>query len=469
MKGFDHPDPSFAGLGADVAARLASVVADLVLVLEPAGFVRDLCLSSDDFPPKIATTWRGVPAATLFGADSQQKLLELVQGAAAEDPQARWRQLNLLVPGGDARVVQCAAVRLQRDGTTALVVRSLQATVQMQQRLVQAQQAMERDHWQFRQVETRYRQPFHACAEGVLALGAKSLKVVEANPAAASCWKPRATRSPAARCPSSSLPTAMRCSPCWPACAPPAGRPRPRWRWAPTGCRCGCRLRPTARPGWPSCWCACCAGRPSPRPRPRPPRPGRPFLRGSPDGLVLTDADGRVLAVNAAFLELAQLGAEEQARGSSLDRWLGRTGVDLNVLLSNLRQRGVVRLFATRLHGEFGATAEVEISASRVAESPPMLGFTVRDVGRRLSAAPRGLQELPKSLSQLTELVGRVPMKDIVGETSDLIEQLCIEAALELTRGNRAAAAEMLGLSRQSLYVKLRRYGLKDLGIEGEK
>jgi DNA-binding NtrC family response regulator len=46
--------------------------------------------------------------------------------------------------------------------------------------------------------------------------------------------------------------------------------------------------------------------------------------------------------------------------------------------------------------------------------------------------------------------------------STDLIERLCIEAALELTRNNRASAAEMLGLSRQSLYVKLRRYGLVD-------
>ena len=53
-------------------------------------------------------------------------------------------------------------------------------------------------------------------------------------------------------------------------------------------------------------------------------------------------------------------------------------------------------------------------------------------------------------------------------ETTDVIERLCIEAALELTRDNRASAAEMLGLSRQSLYVKLRRYGLGDLeGGEG--
>ncbi len=73
-------------------------------------------------------------------------------------------------------------------------------------------------------------------------------------------------------------------------------------------------------------------------------------------------------------------------------------------------------------------------------------------------------RQLPRSVEQMTELVGRVPLKDLVRETTDVIERLCIEAALELTGDNRASAAEILGLSRQSLYVKLRRYGLGDLG-----
>ena len=41
-----------------------------------------------------------------------------------------------------------------------------------------------------------------------------------------------------------------------------------------------------------------------------------------------------------------------------------------------------------------------------------------------------------------------------------MIEKMCIETAIEMTNNNRAAAAEMLGLSRQSLYVKLRKFGL---------
>ena len=92
-------------------------------------------------------------------------------------------------------------------------------------------------------------------------------------------------------------------------------------------------------------------------------------------------------------------------------------------------------------------------------------GFAIRDVGRRLTpqAKPR---ELPHSANQLAEMIGRVPLKELVRETTDVIEKLCIEAALELTGDNRASAAEVLGLSRQSLYVKLRRYGLAEPGIE---
>jgi DNA-binding NtrC family response regulator len=62
-----------------------------------------------------------------------------------------------------------------------------------------------------------------------------------------------------------------------------------------------------------------------------------------------------------------------------------------------------------------------------------------------------------------------VPLKEIVRDTTDLIEQLCIEAALQLTNDNRASAAEMLGLSRQSLYVKMRRYELGDLTSDSEE
>jgi transcriptional regulator PpsR len=188
------------------------------------------------------------------------------------------------------------------------------------------------------------------------------------------------------------------------------------------------------------------------------------YFEAAPDGLVITQFDGRVVRANPAFLEMAQLSSSEQARGESLDRWLGRTGVDFSVALANLRQNESIRLFATVMRGEFGATAEVEVSAVSLPDGAdkPGFGFAIRNVEKRLSATPASKGELPRSVAQLTELVGRVPLRDLVREATDVIEKLSIEAALELTGDNRASAAEMLGLSRQSLYVKLRRFGLDD-------
>ena len=88
------------------------------------------------------------------------------------------------------------------------------------------------------------------------------------------------------------------------------------------------------------------------------------------------------------------------------------------------------------------------------------MALVIRDMGRaeavRRSAAP---SEEP-SQSNVVDLVGTASLKEIVAETTDVVEKMCIEAAVQLTNNNRVAAAEMLGLSRQSLYVKLRKYGL---------
>jgi transcriptional regulator PpsR len=193
------------------------------------------------------------------------------------------------------------------------------------------------------------------------------------------------------------------------------------------------------------------------------------LVQHAPDGYVVTDRRGTIVTANTAFLDMAQLTSEDQSRDQLLERWLGRSGIDMNVVLTNLRQHGSMRLFATIMRGEYGATADVEVSAVALPDGEDKaFGFSIRNVGRRLSAEPKSPNELPHSAAQLTELIGRVPLKDIVRETADVIERLCIEAALKMTGDNRASAAEMLGLSRQSLYVKLRRFGLADAAAEGE-
>jgi DNA-binding NtrC family response regulator len=70
------------------------------------------------------------------------------------------------------------------------------------------------------------------------------------------------------------------------------------------------------------------------------------------------------------------------------------------------------------------------------------------------------VDQLPRTAEELTQLVGRLSLREIVAETTSVIERMCIKTALELTGNNRASAAEILGLSRQSLYSKLGSQGL---------
>ena len=135
---------------------------------------------------------------------------------------------------------------------------------------------------------------------------------------------------------------------------------------------------------------------------------------------------------------------------------------------SSLRTHGSIRHFATVLRGELGTQEEVEVSAVFVAGSQPCQGFTIRTTGRRNTGISRPTDTaFPHSVNQLTRLVGTVPLKELVRETTDLIERLCIEAALDLADDNRVSAAEMLGVSRQSLYMKMRRFGIGDRDDEG--
>jgi transcriptional regulator PpsR len=153
----------------------------------------------------------------------------------------------------------------------------------------------------------------------------------------------------------------------------------------------------------------------------------------------------------------------EQATGRRADRWLGRSIVDLDVLLSNIRPERPLQLFSSVLRTELGTRLDIELSAVHSERSgQSLILMFIRDVSRRINSEETADVHLPRSIEQITGRVGRVPLKQLVRESTDVIEALCIEAALKLTQDNRAAAAELLGLSRQSLYTKLRRFDIGD-------
>ncbi len=192
------------------------------------------------------------------------------------------------------------------------------------------------------------------------------------------------------------------------------------------------------------------------------------LFHNAPDAIVFTDASGVIRTANDAFLGLCDAGHMSDVKGKSLADFLARGSVDLKVLIDNAARSGAMRLYATRLAGAHGSQLSVELSATHLdGGGDAGFAFVIRDTSRM-----EGLREpigsiLPgpapvsnDAMRNVMDLVGSAPLKDIVSATTDVVEKMCIETAVELTENNRVAAAEMLGLSRQSLYVKLRKYGL---------
>jgi transcriptional regulator PpsR len=138
-------------------------------------------------------------------------------------------------------------------------------------------------------------------------------------------------------------------------------------------------------------------------------------------------------------------------------------------LLANVQRHKTVRLFTTTIRGELGTDTEIEISAgSGEGSEPNHIGVLLRNVARRL---PSGEESdfLRTALGSMSEQIGKSSLRKLVKNTVSIVEQHYVKAALELAGGNRTATAELLGLSRQSLYAKLNRYGLDDKGPDTEE
>ena len=473
MQVFKSPKESLGDLGAQSAAKLIAAATDVALVVDPQGVIRDVAFTRDELAHELdgQSRWLGSRLVDIVTSDTQPKIRELLLDATVRDAPT-WRQVNHPSPNGEDIPVLYSAINFGRDDRLLVVGRDLRQLAMMQQRLINAQQSMERDYIRLRHAETRYRLLFQVSSEAVMIVDAASELIVDANPATLALFDtsaPEALNAPVIGfVDGADQQTVLNLF----ADVRSTGRDgRARVKLADG--RRECELSASLfRQENASLYLVRLASHGAP------PEAGSAktaslllnYFESAADALVITQYDGRVARANLAFLEMAQLGSAEQARGELLDRWLGRTGVDLSVALANLRQSGAIKLFATVLRGEYGAAAEVEVSAVALkdVEDKPCFGFAIRNVEKRLTTAAASKRELPRSVAQLTELIGRVPLRDLVRETTDVIEKLSIEAALELTGDNRASAADMLGLSRQSLYVKLRRYGLAEHAPEGD-
>jgi transcriptional regulator PpsR len=463
VKKLDHPSNAVVHIDPAVAARMVMASADVAVIMDQAGIVRDVLLAAEARLPSEFGAWLGRPWLETVALDSKPKAQQLLADAAAGLP-GRLREINHVVAAGAATVpIRYSALKLDDAGQILAIGRDLRALAALQQQLVQFQQSMEREYGRLRAADTRYRVLFQLTSEPILIADLSGRRVTEANPAAIALLGLPPGRITGRVLPSLFADKGGEALQDMLTVASNGGRGATS---ALTLAENGARVAAQAslfRQDGAAYFLVRLAGSAEGERGDGPATTAiESLIDRLPDAFVVTDSAGTLQRVNGAFLDMAGLATAGAAIGQNLDQWLGRAGVDFNVLKASIREGGVVRNFNTVLRSAYGAVDTVEISAvGGIGDATDQLGFIIRPAGR--AGSEPGPSALPRSAEEFKQLVGRVPLKELVRETSDIIEKLCIEAALEMTGNNRASAADMLGLSRQGLYAKLHRFGIGDL------
>ncbi len=463
-RSFRSHDELFSGLGAEALATLATATSDLALVLSRDSRILDIAYRDKGLKAWDVDDWVGKPWKETVSADSRDKIDELLQESAGSSP-TRSRQINHPAKSGRDLPVGYRLVSFPDWPHKVALGSDLRAMAEMQQRLIRSQIDMEKDYRKLRDIESRYRILFHLAIEPLIVVEAQTLKILDANEGAAKLFD-RPVKKLVGTSAASVFAKADQ-GMATEALAALGSRARAdvfRARPATLDQHMEIRVTPFREFGKTNLL-VCFASE----------EPARASAASAsdatmiamvehvPEGIVVVNGEGNIIEANPAFLDLIRVVTLDRVEDKGLDNWLGGSSVDLQVLMANLREHGTVRRFSSVVRDELGGTETVEVAAARIASRDgPLFGFAIRELSRgdAAQAGNPGLQA--GSGTPFIDLIGRVPLKDLVRDTADIIEKLCIEAALRLTDNNRASAADMLGLSRQSLYIKLKRYGISD-------
>lgn len=464
--------PSTAPIGPEQFNDIVTTAADLAIVLETDGTVKSIMVNPLNPTLGQLDHWKDRDIREFMAEDSLSKIdaqLEAYRGGRKQTVDAI--EVNHFDNANWEFPIRYTLHRTGRDDLILMLGRDLRPIAELQHRLVKAQLALEKDYETHRDYETRYRVIMEAARDALVLVDVSTGKIIDLNSMAASVLGGDAdslTGSAFAQ--------------------EFEGRKRGEFieglvlsagdesaATIEAKTRRGeadVVLKPTVfrAAGDKTLLCRIETTQTAETLAAEQDMRLKLLFQQGPDAMLFTDAAGVIQTANDAFLSLCDAGQMSDVKGKSLGEFLARGSVDLKVLVENATRSGKMRLYATRLEGAHGSQLSVELSATHLARRGVQgFAFVVRDTSRMevVREPSPGIVGLPgggvgsdDAMQNVMDLVGSAPLKDIVSATTDVVEKMCIETAVELTDNNRVAAAEMLGLSRQSLYVKLRKYGL---------
>ncbi|MDP3622287.1 MAG: transcriptional regulator PpsR [Polynucleobacter sp.] len=458
----DYPKDLLDSVDIKAAISLVSYAADVVFVLDTSGKIHDVIhgekIGIDDGSDLIGKKWMDTIAI-----DSHPKVHALLDSEITEGAQ-KWRQINQLLSDGKSLPILFSTLHLPKQQKILAIGRDLRSISTLQQRLVDAQQEIERDYTRLHAIENRYSQLFNITDQAYLLIDSQTLKILEANKASGNLLGDskkligKLVVDLFSKADQESIHDYF--------AEFKIGNLQQNRTAHLQNSNDEVEISSALlREGRQSVYLI------SLNPlsiNPTSINQGEhsslllKAIDESNDAFVITNLQGLIISSNKAFVQMTHSAQAEYVIGKSLEQWLGRSTIDLRIILNTLREHGSIKNYATTITSDDGGSPlEAEISGVDIrSHNPPAFAFSIRSISKRVTQAGPTPSNIEKNARHLTELVGKVPLKEIVTETTDIIEKLCIISALELTMSNRASAAELLGLSRQGLYIKMRRFGI---------
>lgn len=378
---------ALAELAPELAATLVSVASDIALVIDEEGVITSVAQTGEHPLTTTPGDWVGRRWSETVTGDTRQKIDEMLKEVAATGS-SRARQVNHTSATGATVPVTYTAVRLGEHGPLLAVGRDLRAVSALQQRLVETQQAMEREYWRKRKTETRYQLLFQLAKDAIVLVASSTQCIVDANRAATQLFglstealanKPVVTGFDPASHPAVCEMLARTAA---------QGRSAEIVAQLADG-RGSVRVSATPFRGEDSLLLMRVRAEEDKAANSETTARLVALVHRTPDAIVITDGEGRVCAANPAFLRLVHAEQEASVIGRPLGDWIGRPGSDLPLILNIAKQEGVARPLLTLLRGNRGENAEIELSATHVptGSTTEFIGFIMRIVNR---AAPAG-------------------------------------------------------------------------------
>jgi len=428
---------------------------DITLAVDGEGVIRT-AVSAEGLADEALHQWRGMRWSDTVPPESAGQVARAVESARREGESSCFT-VNQRLPSGRRIMLEYTTVKLgERSGFVA-IGKNVQDVSDLRARLALVQKEREHDYWRLREIETRYRALLDASSEAVALVRVDTLRIVEANAAATRRLgiMPGAAFLPdlAAgdrRALTSLLETARM-----------NGRAPSIVLHTFEGGALSLRASMIATEAGTFYLVQMARLDEVPLAGPGVDRKPEPFSLDAfvwrlPEGLAIVDRDGIVRFANLTFLDMVQAGVESAVQGKNAGQWFNRPGTGLKVILNLVEQHGVVRGLRTTLESELGLYADVEVSAvGDQIDRPRFFALVVRE-----ATSPAGLRPVESAATVGEKGSSWTSLEAAVRSSVEVVERQRLVDALAQCVGNRTAAARSLGISRQSLYTKLKKYGL---------